>query len=704
MATLEKIRQRSGLLIVIIGLALLAFILGDMFSGGGYSSDPYKIAEINGEKVDYREYEQRMESAIENVKRNRNIGSLDEQTTHQVQDQVWEQLVQELVMGEEFNGAGIAVSTEELKDMVIGNNIHPQIRQIPIFQNEQTGQFDPGLVRQFILGLENNPEMRQTWMAFEQGIKQERINNKYYTAIEKGFFVTEKYAQQEAAEKDKKVDIKYVSLPYTDIKDEEVSLSDADLLAYYKNHKSLFKQEKAIDIEYITFKVEPSAEDIENIQKDLIDLIPEFKEVTEVGQYVSANSDLAFNGAFYKEGEYENSIIDSVMFNSEEGTIYGPYLEDNHYKIAKIAHVEERPDTIKVRHIVLVPDQNQTAAQLDHIADSLTNLIENGASFAEIAKKHSADDQSVQEGGELGWVNVQQLPYGEALLETNKGELVKVPTNQAIFIAQMIEKGNSVKQVQLAIISREIDPSDDTREAIFSQASEFIVTNNTVAKINAAIETNGLTKKKANGLKTTTRQIAGLDNARSIIREAFKAEENSIILTSGSENAIFDLENAYVIGILTKKYHDGFTPFEDVKQTVERAVMKGKKAEILMAKFNEALKAKSNIDEIAAEVNGTVKFSEAITFSAFSIPGLGIEPIVQGTALALEKDEISKPLEGNNGVYVIQITNITEPETTGNLALQKQSLKRTFQSRVQRQVLEVLKDNAEITDNRINFY
>lgn len=704
MATLEKIRQRSGLLIIIIGLALLAFILGDMFSGGGFSSDQFKIAEINGVKVDYREYEERLESAIENVKRNTNQGSLDEQTTNQVHDQVWEQLVQELVMGEEHNGAGVAVSVEELKDMVLGNNIHPQIRQIPIFQNEQTGQFDPEKVKAFISGLQNDPQMRETWMAFEQGIKQERINNKYYTAIQKGYFVTDKYAQQEAIEKDKKVDIKYVSLPYTNVKDEEISINDADLLAYYESHKNLFKQEKAVDIEYLSFKVEPSSEDIKNIQADLNELIPEFKETVEVGQFVSATSDIAYDGKYYKQGEYENTVIDSIMFNSEEGTVYGPYLEDNYYKIAKVAHVAERPDTIKVNHIALVPQENQTAAQLEKYADSLVALIENGASFTELAKKHSADEETASKGGDLGWMNVQQLPYGEALLDTEKGGIVKVPTGQAIFIAQMTEKGKSVKQVQLAVVSREIAPSDDTRDKAFAAAQDFVVENNTVEKINKAVEEKGLTKKKANGLKTTTREIAGIGNARSIIREAFKTEENQIIVTTGSENAIFDFENAYIIGFVTKQYHEGHTAFEDVKQTVERAVKKNKKAEVLMAKFNETLKEKSNIDEIAAAVNGTVKLSEGITFGAFSIPGLGIEPVVQGTALAMNKDEISKPLEGNNAVYVIQIANITEPETNQNLAMQKQSIKRTFQSRVQRQVMEVLKDNAEITDNRINFY
>lgn len=704
MATLEKIRKRSGVLIVIIGLALLAFILGDMFSGGSFSTDQYKIAEINDVTIDYRKYEQRIDDAVENVKRNNNQSSLDEQTMYQVQDQVWNQLVQELVMGEEFNGAGIAVSTEELKDMVMGNNIHPQIRQIPIFQNEQTGQFDPSLVRNFIANLQNNPEMQSTWLSFEQGIKQERINNKYYTAIQKGYFVTDKYAQQEAIDKQRKVDFKYVTLPYTNVKDEEITIKDDDLKAYYENHKNLFQQEKAVDIEYITFKVEPSAEDINNIKEDLIDLIPEFEETAEDGQFVSATSDLAYSGKFYKKGEYENPLIDSVAFNNEEGFIYGPYLEENFYKIAKVAHVEERPDTIEVRHIVLVPTNNQTAQQLDVLADSLTQLIENGASFAALATKYSADEETAAKGGDLGWKKVQELVYGEALLDAEKGDIVKVPTNQAIFIAELMKKGNSVKQVQIAIVSREIAPSDDSRDVVYNKAQEFIITNNTVEKINKAAEESGITKKKANNLKTTTRQIAGIDNARNLIRAAFQTNENSIIVTQGSENAIFDLSDTYVIAFVSKTYKEGNTPFEDVKQTVERAVKKEKKAEILMAKLRASMDQSKNIDEIATALSTNAKMSEGVTFAAFSLPGLGIEPVVQGTAMALAKDEISNPLKGNNGVYVIQITNTTEAPENKNLAMQKQSLNRTFQSRVQSQVLEVLKENADITDNRINFY
>ncbi|MFO7865135.1 MAG: SurA N-terminal domain-containing protein [Salinivirgaceae bacterium] len=703
MATLERIRNRSGFLIIIIGLALLAFILGDMFSSGGsFSQDQFKLAEINGVSIDYRNYEQRIEQAIENVKRNSDQNTLDEQTTNQVRSQVWDQLVQEHVLGEEFDEAGINVSTAELEDMVMGNNVHPQVRQIPIFQNE-AGQFDPSLVRQFIARLDQDPQARSTWLSFEQGLKQERVNSKYYTAIQKALYVTDLHAKEEAIGKQKKVDFKYIALPYTSVKDEEVQVNESDIKKYYEEHKNLFKQERAVDIEYITYKVEPTQEDVKNIKADLNDLLPEFKTTENVAQFVTATSDNTYDPTFYKKGEYENPVVDSIMFNNEEGYIYGLYKEKEQYKITKLAHIETRPDTIKVRHIALVQGEQQTPQQIDSIADDIIKQLENGADFAKLATEFSADEETAVNGGNLGWREVQQLVYGEALLDAGTGEFVKMPTQQAIFIAEMTQAGESVKQIQLATITRDIEPSEDTRENIYQKANVFAANHRTGKAFLEGVEKEGLVKKQANNLKETSRNIAGLQNARSIIRAAFSTEENELIMPQNVENPVFELEDSYVIGVVTKKYEEGYAAIAEVRATIEKEVLKEKKAEILQAKANDALKQSSNVDDLATKLAVDVKTSNGVTFGAFSIPGLGIEPKVQGTAVALEKDEISEPIEGNNAVYVIQISNITEP-TNLNLAMQKQSMSRTMQSRVQREVLEALKDNAEIEDNRINFY
>ena len=384
MATLEKIRNRMGLLVsIVIGLALLAFILGDLFRGGtNLTSDQFELAEINGTSVDYRNYQQRLEDALANAKRNSGQNTLDDETRYQVRDQVWEQLLQERIMGEEFDEAGVNVSTEELKDMVVGNNIHPQIRQAEAFQNPQTGQFDPERVRMYISQLQNDPEARSRWMAFEQSLKQQRLNNKYYAAIQKGMYVTDSYAKQAAIEQQKKVDFKYVSVPYTDLKDEEVTISDSDLKDYYESHKKMFKQEASLDMEYISFPIEPSQEDIQSIKSELKSLIPELKDSEVESQFVAATSDEPFDPTYYKKGEHENAVLDSIMFTQEEGHVYGPYRENGYFKVAKLSHVAERPDTMKVRHIVLMPTEQRSAQQTQNLADSLTKELEKGADFA----------------------------------------------------------------------------------------------------------------------------------------------------------------------------------------------------------------------------------------------------------------------------------------------------------------------------------
>jgi len=622
-----------------------------------------------------------------------------------VRDQVWQQLLQEKILGEQINLAGINVSVAELKDMVAGNNIHPQIRQAAAFQDPETGQFDPQRVLQYIASLDQMSEQdRQNWYSYEQYLKEDRVNNKYFTAIQKGMYVTGFEATQAALNKQKKVNFKFISLPYTELSDEEIAVNDADLNAYYESHKELFKQDKAVDIEYVVFSVDPTQEDIDLIKEEVASLIPELKETKENAQYVTATSDKAFDGKFYLKGEYENPEIDSVMFASEEGTVYGPYKYLNSWRIAKIAHVEERPDTIKIRHIVLAPSAERSAQATKDLADSLTQIIENGADFASLAKEYSLDEETAEKGGDLGWRNLEEMVYGQALLDAGVGGVVNFPTNQVIFIAQMTELGKKAKQVQVAVISRDIVPSEDTRDNVFQKANMFAGKNRTVKLFNEAVANDGLVKKQANNLKTTSRQIAGLENARSLIREAFFTEENQIIVARNSQSPIFELGEDYVIGIVTKKYDEGYAPLADVKTTVEKGVRKEKKAEMLMKKMNDASANAQNIEAVAETLSTEVKTSENVTFAAFSIPGIGIEPNVQGTALALNKDEMSAPIEGGNAVYLIQVTQVTEPGENLNIEMEKRSLQRQFMSRVQSEAFEALKDYSEIVDNRIKFY
>ncbi len=707
MATLERIRNRAGLLVsIVIGLALMAFILGDLFRGGtNLSSDQFEIAEINGVSIDQRNYQNRLDEAMENAKRNSDQSSLDERTMNQVRNQVWQQLLQEKVMGEEIGEAGINVSVEELNDMVTGNNIHPQIRQIPIFQNEQTGQFDPQLVKRFIASFEQNPEARESWLAFEQGIKQQRINTKYYTAVQKGLFATDLQARQTAVNKQRKVDFKYVAMAYTELKDEEIAIEKADLEKYYNEHKKLFEQEKSVNIEYVTFPIEPSQEDINNIRKDIESLVPELKETDEEAQFVTATSDQAFDPKFYKKGEYSNPLIDSLMFTKEEGFIYGPYREGESFKVAKIAQIETRPDTIKIRHIVLVPGEQRDGQQTQQLADSLTQLIENGADFAQLAQKHSDDKETAVKGGNTGWKNPEEIVYGNALLDAGVGEIVKFPTQQAVLIAEMTEKGKEVKQVQLAVISRDITPSEETNDIVYRKASEFAGNHRTFKSFNKGVEDNAnLTKKQANNLKSTSREIAGLGIARNLIREAFFTESEQIIVDRSSQSPIFEINDNYVIGVVTEKRDKGYAPLEQVRATVERAVKKEKKAELLKEKINKALSNSNNIDELAQSLGTEVKETQGASFAAFSVPGLGMEPKVQGVASVLEANEISAPIQGNNAVYVLQVTNVQEAGENQNLAMEKKAIERTYVSRAQNEVFEALKDNAEIEDNRIKFY
>lgn len=705
MAALENIRTRAGLLVsVVIGLALLSFILGDLFKGGTFRADRYEIAEISGHKVDYRVYQQRIEDAIENVKRNQNLSSLDDKTTDQIKDQVWNQVVQENVLNKEFAETGITVCVDELKDMVMGNNILPQIKQIPIFKNQQTGQFDPNLVRQFILNLDQNPKGKKAWLAFEKNIKEQQERNKYYSAIQKGIYITDVQAKEAAIEKERKVDIKYIAVPLSEVKDADVKVTDDELQEFYDKHKSLYKQDKSVDIVYVDIPIVASKSDVVATKNEIKEFIPELAEVKDYYQYVSATSDGSYDGKFYAKGEYPDSTLDSIMFTQKQGYIYGPYRDGNSFKITKLAKVENRPDSVKIRQIVLVPDKNNDIRKVYTMADSLRQLINDGADFGTIARKFSVDKKSAKKGGDLGWQNVEQIVYGQALLDTGLNKVITYPTKQGVFIAEMTKEGVETKQVQLATIERTISASSDTRDSLYKKANIFGINEPSVAEFLKGIKKNGMIKKLANNIKPNTRSIAGITKARALIRAAFSTDAGEIISTQGqSQVPIFELGNNYVVAYVKAKHEKGVVPYNELKATIEQRVKKEKKAQILADRINSKISKDQSIEQIADAINKNVKESSGISFSSFSVPGLGIEPKVQGVAFVLDKDQISKPIKGNNGVYVIQVTKINEPKNLP-IAMEKKALQRNYLSRIQREIIEILKENANIVDRRIKFF
>ncbi len=704
MATLQNIRNRAGVLVaVIIALALFAFILGDMLKSGRslFADSKNEIAQVAGKSIPVQLYQQNVKEATDNYKRNTNKSSVDEETSEKIRQETWDQLIKKYVMKKEYSEIGLSLSSDELFDMVQGNNIIPQIKQIPIFKNKTTGQFDRSLVIEFLKNIDRDPSgrARQSWLSFEKVISQNRLDSKYNSLIKNGLFVTDQEAQEEAQERNYKADFDYILLSYNSVKDNSINITYDDLSKYYEEHKNNFKQKASRDIEYVTFDVVPSKKDKQLAQKWINDIYTDFKNTDDDAQFVNLNGDSHFNDKFFKEKELP-AKIDSFAFNSKVGAVYGPYLENGSYKIAKLSRIAYLPDSVKARHILIAPDKKTgDLKKAEALVDSLKNLIKHGKKFADLAKKYSQDKGSSEKGGDLGWFkeNTMVKAFNDSCFFAKKGDLVTVKTKYGIHLIEILNQSKKHKKVQVAILDRKIEPSSETYQRIYSQASKFAGINNTQEKFEKAIVKQNLTKKIANNLRKNDKKISGLDTPRELVRWTFKAEK-------GNVSSIFEFGNKFVVAALTDVKKDGYAPISQIKDELTIDVKRNKKAEKLIEKINKLIKGNITINDLAKGLNTEVKSSKGVNFTSFGVPGLGIEPNLNAAATTLQKDQLSKPIKGNNGVYVIEVASINKPKKNLNINEEKIFLTRNLQTQVGYQSYNALKERANIKDNRSKFY
>lgn len=715
MATLQTIRNKAGVLIsIVIGLSLLAFILGDFINKnqGGYQGGDNEIAEIGGNKIPYEVFQDKVELITQNYIRNSGGKSnIDEATADMIREQAWETLVQESIMEKQFEGLGLSVHTDELFDMVQGNNIDPQIMQIPIFQNQQTGMFDRNLVIQYLQNLDQDPsgEQRAIWVDFEQSLMKARVNTKYNNLIKKGLYVTTSQAKQEAQDKNFKVNINVVAQKYDAISDSAISFTKADLEKYYNEHKEDYDQEASRDIEYIFFNVIPSEKDYKLAEEWINNIMPEFVSTEDDAQFVNYNADSNFDKTFYKKGELPFNL-DSIMFASDTGFIYGPYFEFEVYKIAKLSRIEMLPDSVHARHILIQPSETFPYIRAKAMADSLKTVIENGGSFAAIAQQYSVDKSNSDKGGDLEWfkdansanlvpnvdkVMVQQ--FNDTCFFSNVGEIKLVETQFGIHIVQVLEKSEPIKKVQVAVVDRKVEPSTETYQSIYAKVSKFLAENNTLEKFNAAIDADSsLTKRVASNLKESDKNIPGIESPRELVRWAYEAEKEDI-------SPVFELGNKFIIASLTEVREKGVAPLEQVEAEVEMNVKKEKKAEQLIAKYNELLAKHNNLEGVAEELGTEVVEANDVNFASFTIPAYGVEPALIAYAVCTEENKISAPVKGLNAVYLLKVVSTSAVEQT-DFATEQIRMLNSLSSRVDYQVFEALKKSSDIIDNRAKFF
>lgn len=377
MATLQNIRNRGGLLVsIIIGLALVAFIVGDALSSGAsvFNRSRNQIGEIAGKGISIQEYQNKVTKNEEVVKMMNGLTALNDEQQTMLRENTWQQMVMQDIMNREYEELGINVSGDELYDMLLGENISPIIRQM--FTDPNTGILDLNQARTVIKNLIDSPgnsQQKAYWLNIEEQVSDTRKQSKYNNLLAKALFTTDAQAEEAVEGNAVKSDISYIVKNYSSIDDSTIQVSDSEIKAYYDSRKKLFEQPESRKIVYVNFDIEASSDDYNETEKLVADLVDEFTEAQNPAEFVSLSSDKKFDGTYYKKSEITNDSLAEFLFKNPKA-VFGPYLENNSFRISRVADRRMLPDSVRARHILITP-QNNDYAHAKNMADSLANVL-----------------------------------------------------------------------------------------------------------------------------------------------------------------------------------------------------------------------------------------------------------------------------------------------------------------------------------------
>lgn len=701
MGIMTFLRNRAGLLVVwAIGIALVAFLLGEIIPQllGNMNANQNQLGEINGKKIEYLDFNQEVEVGINNMRQQMGGASNSEMSTYVVEN-VWNQYISKALLEEEVDRIGLAVGSSELNDMVSGQNPSPQIVQS--FTNPQTGEFDRNQLSVFLTNIRNEPAssmQKQQWENFLQVIKDDRLQQKYNQLIQNSVYVTSLEAEEDYKQRNKIANFSYVLLDYSSIPDDEVTVTDADYQAYYDEHKEEFyNPSETRSIRYVVFNAEPTAADSTAVREKADELAAGLGTAENDSLYAAINSETKYPVMYYTKGNL-SPALDSALFNANTGTVVGPFLSNGTYEMAKVLDSKVGPDSVTASHILLNPALEGGVDQATAKADSIKNLIQNGASFADLASQFGTD-ASRENGGKLGtFGRGAMIPeFENAVFDGNTGDVLVVPTQYGVHVIRIDNQVGSAKVVKAAIIDKTIQSSKETLNAAYTQASDFFGKVNEDNFSEMASEA-GYTIQNGTEIAPMQTFIQELESPRELIRWAYKAETNDVT------DKVYELPNKYVVAQLTEIREKGYLPLNMVKDDIQTQVVNNAKAEILTETLNNALAGASDIESVGEKLNKTAVKTENIVLANPIIPGVAKESKVVGTAFGLQPNTLSKSIEGERGVYAVSVHDFVNPQLPENLDTIKQQSLNLLQQRAPGSVFQALFERAEITDNRARFY
>lgn len=718
MAILSKIRDRSIFLILIVGLALLAFVLDPSTISSFFDSSKVNaVGQINGEDIDRQEFAKQVETY-----RSQTGGRVSQM---QAVNTVWNSMVSEKIFQKQLDEAGIVVGEKDIWDALVNM---PNIQNSPLFKNE-ANLFDENKLKEYIANLKDEadagkPKGWLQWQQSEKDIKRNLERKAYTNLVMSGLGASVAEAERVYLNENTKLNGQYVFLPYTSVADSLVAVSNDEVKSYVKKHPNKFKPEATRTLKYVKFDILPSQADEEEVKKEVASFIVDreeynkasktkekvagLKNTTDYEAFMQSNkSDLNFVDTYYFKNQLGAEVAEKI-FGATVGEIVGPYKENEVFKISKIAEIKQLPDSVKASHI-LIPFVGSRAAnelttkteeQAKQFADSLVAVVKrNSSKFKTLAKEFSADKSNAEKAGDLGWFTYNRMvpEFRDYTFHNKKGSIGVVKTVFGYHIVKIDDQKNYQKAVKLATFGRAIEPSEETENTIFEAAETLASKLDTSNAIDELAKESNSEVKSALNLKALDESVPGLSSQRQIVTWAFNKD------TELNDSKRFDIElngkRAYVVAILIGKTAEDKVSLSalDLMQ-VRNELKKDKKAELLKEKIKE-----SSLEEIAKSQNVSITSVSQVTLSKPMLVGVGNEPRIVAAMSALKDGEVSPVLSGNKGVFKVKLTNKEVPVKLDNYNTFKKQTEDKLRSSTY-QIFEVLKKSADVQDNRAKFY
>ncbi len=694
MAAIGKIREQSTLLLILIGGAMVAFILGDILSNRSTGSGDRYVGSVFGEEINLVDYERRVEAQKESMA---SIGQpISSEAEQQIRNQVWNNMVQEKVMYAEMNKLGLRIGQDEFDDIRFGDNLRPEFMSDDNFKDPQTGQFDPKLVQNYFAFLkERYPLFYENQV---NRIVNERLYEKYNTMVREGLYVTTIEAKDDYYRQDQKVRFQYVMKPYDAIADSTIAVTDGELKAFYEKHKDeeRFDRQAQVDIKYTVWSVSATPEDEEVIKADLAELKQGFAEADNDSLYVLRFA-ATRNGAPMDLQTKENAELAAMVETANEGDVIGPYKEGNRYAIAKIVK-KGTEELATVRHILLSKSTEPDVEKLKARADSLKKVIQKQNNFEAMVTAFSEDPGSVQTGGRYERFDDKTMvpEFTEVSFKKAIGSINVVETDYGVHLVEPLERVD-VPKLTAFVVDQTIEPSNQTFDRAYDEANEFSIAAKDVEGMIKMAEEKALEVKESKELQASSRTIPGVTNSSDAVFWAHNSERSKV----GKLSEPFEFGNQVVVVGLVNRKASGIAKFEDVKEEIKPEVILEKKKAIL----KEEMTGKTLEDLVASGLTQQVAMN--VSEKTPSLPSGSSEPYVVGYALTMSEGDQSTPLVGNRGVYVVKLESkvTVEPKETYDsyrdaLSEAAGNAIKTYNAGVYR----ALKDMAKVKDERSNFY